>query len=176
MAPNELFKNQKTAVSIEDRGGGSALLRIDGILDEDTDLSKVLPAVEAILKPGQILDLDLDRMTRMNSTGLKSWLALMEKLSPAFNCRFFNVREIFIEQANMISLVFGQTGRLMDFYAPYYCTDCKIETSHLLKPDDVRFEKGVAVSPNLSCPKCGKRLEFGWFEEEFLGHVQGIRH
>src|SRR3712207_5341228 len=91
----------KIRIEMEQKGA-SAVFRPIGVIDEDVNFSVVLAQVT---KPGaNIRDakFDLGRVSRMNSCGVREWLLLLERLTPVVSLSFFNVCELFVEQANII--------------------------------------------------------------------------
>src|SRR6185437_6374731 len=107
-------------------------LRPVGLIDEDVNFSVVLDLLSDLKGAAKMIQFDLGHVTALNSCGVREWLLFMERLNGVINCAFINVTEVFIDQANMITNLFGRSANpILSFHAPYHCPQCNSETTML---------------------------------------------
>lgn len=89
------------------------LVHIEGSIDENfSQFSQSIP------DQGQLV-FNLDRLKSINSTGIREWIKLMQKLSKAA-VSFKNCPKIFIDQLNMVSGFIPPRSKILSFYVPYF--------------------------------------------------------
>src|SRR6202030_562177 len=104
-----LTQNTKTRLEL-DLVGNAATFRPIGVIDEDINFSIVISTMEQVGVDKYEFRFDLGHIDRINSCGVREWLLLMERLPPSARYSFLNVGELMVEQANMISGIFGRPG------------------------------------------------------------------
>jgi eukaryotic-like serine/threonine-protein kinase len=153
--------------------GERATVRPVGIVDEDIGFAVIFDTLRLLGVPLKSLVFDLGSIERMNSSGVREWLLLHEKMPKSIVCTFVNVSLAMIEQAGVIPGILGQKElAVLSFQAPYYCAGCKEDLSILLEVKDVVFDDGKPVAPAHSCPKCSSPLRFDWLEEEYFSFLK----
>lgn len=142
-------------------------LRVEliGAIDEDSDF-KELTGLEQ-----KLISFDFDKITMINSCGIREWIKFIEKLPSQCQIVYKNCPQIIIEQINMVHGFFRQGSTIESFYAPYYCEKCGKEAKIRVESEKVKNRK----APNTDCPHCGnENIEFDAIEAQyfsFLGKV-----
>lgn len=165
------------------RSVSEAELRVTGVIDEDINFSFVLAwlseAVEAAKRDNAVpitVGFDLTQITAMNSCGVREWLLFMERMPKACHVRITNANELIVEQANMITNIFGPVGTLvLRFQAPYHCEHCKRGEVATLEPSQVQFQGTTPIVPEARCSQCKRVMEFDSIAEEYFGFVRRDR-
>jgi hypothetical protein len=148
-------------------------LRPVGAIDEDINFSVVLELIGELGKTIQTVHFELGQIKSLNSCGVREWLLFIERLPGRLDTAFVDVNELFLEQANLISNLFGRkAGPVHSFQAPYHCDSCGEDVMLLLKPSHVKFEGELAQAPAAQCPKCGNALVFDSLEEEYFSFIR----
>jgi hypothetical protein len=144
-----------------------------GVIDEDVNFGVLLDAMEVLGVPLKSLVIDLGHVERLNSSGIREWLLLLEKLQPPLHVTLSNVNQLMIEQASIIPGVLGPAEWTIDsFQAPYFCQTCKSDHSVSMQPSQVKFPDGHPKPPGFTCPKCSNPLQFDWLEEEYFAFLK----
>ena len=174
-----LQENAKIRLELETEAA-EGIFRPVGIIDEDTNFSIALEQISTLAPKPQALHIDLSKVRRINSCGVREWILFMERLMTLTRCAFVQVNELMIEQANMVPSILGQKGTpVLSFYAPYHCTHCNKDVPVLLDPSQVEFRKqgtagGTPSIPHPDCPDCKKPMDFDWLAEEYFGFVKHL--
>lgn len=169
-----LYETSKLRLEME-TDGVSVIVRPVGTIDEDVNFSVVLDSLSRLGSALKLIQFDMSMITQMNSCGVREWLLFMERLPQNVRVVFLNANEIFIEQANMISNVLGKKGtQLVEFQAPYHCSQCNADYVMLIKPSQVKFEDGIPQPPAFKCAKCSTALNFDSIEEEYFGFIKRL--
>lgn len=170
-AVTNLAENKKLRFEIENNAG-TTIIRPVGTIDEEVNFA---PVTDAIKKIGEApIQFDLGQVNRINSCGVREWISFMNILAPLkINYSFMNVNELFVEQANMITNLFGKKKpKVLSFKAPYYCSKCQKDVSVLVRSEQILLEKDTIVAPENSCPTCKSKLEFDWPEEQYFSFLK----
>ena len=142
-------------------------LRVElvGAIDEDSDF-KELTGLEQ-----KLISFDFDKISMINSCGIREWIKFIEKLPAGCQIVYKNCPQIIIEQINMVHGFFREGSTIESFYAPYYCEKCGKEAKIHLRSEQVKNRK----APKIECPNCGSEdIEFDAIEAQyfsFLGKV-----
>lgn len=156
--------------------GGVLVVRLSGSLDEDSNLGPLLSLSQELGSAVQVIQFDLGHVSGLNSCGVREWLLLMEQLAPRRSCAFVNVNELFVEQANMISNLFGSARHpVLSFQAPYHCDQCNLEEIRVLDPTQLPMRGDSPVAPEFVCPRCAAPLKFDSLEAEYFEFVRRVR-
>ncbi len=174
-----LQENPKIRLELETKGV-EGVFRPIGIIDEDTNFSIALDRIQTLTPPPQALHIDLSRVRRINSCGVREWILFMERLMPLTRCAFVQVNELMIEQANMVPSILGKKGTpVLSFYAPYHCPHCSKDVPVLLHPGQVEFRGSPTAGdlpsiPQPDCPVCKNPMNFDWLAEEYFGFIRHL--
>lgn len=131
---------------------------IDGSTIPDPDLAGVAT-----------VELDLDGVRYLNSSGARLWLLWSKKLSNGCsNIMLEHVRPVFIRTLASIADFLPKGGKLRSVYVPYFCEGCNTNYDLLLTngKDFSRTAdpKKLEVS---KCPKCGQEAEIDALVESY---------
>lgn len=135
-----------------------------GAIDEDADF-KELGGLEQ-----KNISFDFDKITMINSCGIREWIKFLETISDKSNIVYRNCPQIIIEQINMVHGFFRKGASIESFYAPYFCENCNKENKVHLRSEQVKNRK----APKMECQTCGEDMDFDAIEAQyfsFLGKV-----
>lgn len=111
------------------------------------------------------VNIDLDKMTFINSIGVKNWVSLMTRLPPRTQVSLYNCPLVMINQVSMVKGFLPENGFVQSFKAPYHCDSCRAEEILLaIRGEDYEYasSNGGEVKVNLleekPCPKCGQEM------------------
>jgi hypothetical protein len=149
------------------------VISLHGIIDEDSKFEGLIERIKKLLPSLRHISFNLGNVNRINSCGIREWLLMIKVIQPLLPLKFYEVSEPIIEQVNMIAGFFGsekdsKSMPVVNFYAPYRCNQCRIETSVLLRPEEVPFAGEACSAPVRNCGKCKSVLEFQSLEDEYF--------
>jgi hypothetical protein len=138
-------------------------VRFSGVITEAADFSPVVKDAGT-----SNLILDLEGITRVNSSGVRLWILFIGELSKAARQLTLDRCSVaVVHQLNMVSNFKGKAA-VASFYAPYVCESCGAEKSRLLDvPADAK-----KLSEPVPCPSCGAGMEFDDLPDAYLGFQQ----
>lgn len=135
---------------------------ISGEIDEHADFSSFNKL------RGQKIYVDFSGVTRLNSSGVRSWIQTIMKNKIQLVLR--ECSPVVVEQYSLVPQFIGQDGKVESFFARYHCNACTHETlkrfqiGHNLSSSDpklpLNFEK--------PCPDCGDVLELDQSPDIYL--------
>jgi len=136
---------------------------ISGIIDENADFSQVLT------KNVPVLFLDFKKVERINSTGVRKWVNLIENLKDVelhyINCSFATA-----EQFSLVSDLITKKTFIESFEARYVCEKCNttevftLVVGYDIIPGQYSYNDG----PERMCAKCRSKLEFDHNPDSYL--------
>ena len=135
-----------------------------GAIDEDADFEELIGLEQ------KTINFDFDKLTMINSCGIREWIKFLEKIPEKTHIVYNSCPKIIIEQINMVHGFFRKGASINSFYAPYYCEKCGKENKVHLKSEQVNNRK----APKTECPNCGEAMDFDAIEAQyfsFLGKV-----
>ncbi len=139
---------------------------ISGEVDEYADFSTLVQAAS------QILYVNFARVTRLNSSGLRTWIQTITKNKIQLVLQ--ECSPVVVEQFAMIPDFIGKNGTVESFYARYQCVAC-------LQEELKRFQCGqnldladpmIAVELDKPCPKCGDAVELDQSPDVYLSFIK----
>jgi hypothetical protein len=139
--------------------GEDSYVRIEGLLDEELDVAKVIAS--RLTAP----IIDMDRVTRVTSAGIRKWTSLVPQISPFW---LINCRPAVVSALNIVRQ-FAAGGHVVSIYAPYLCVDCRHSFDEYM---DLRSAPADWQSPEVDCPACGKKATFDEIASEYFAYVQ----
>lgn len=143
--------------------GEAAVLTVSGLIDERF-------AGFGEVGTFRTMVINVSKMTRMTSFGVRQWIRAMDGLSKSNDDVYLlGCPTFFVDQLNMV-LNFGGTGKVLTAVAPYTCATCGAESGELL---DVLANRATLAKepPERECPKCGEILEFDETPESYFAFV-----
>ncbi len=127
---------------------------ISGIVDEYADFSEFARCAQ------KTLTVDFAEVTRMNSSGIRSWIQTIMKHKIKLVLR--NCSSVVVEQFSMIPEFVGKNGYVESFFVHYHCVSCDYELKKLFIPGrDILISEAPQAESRLPnpCPKCGDVVE-----------------
>jgi len=114
--------------------------------------------------------IDITKMTRMTSFGVRQWLNAMATLPKAVPIYLLGCPTFFVDQLNMV-LNFGGPAKVLTVVAPYTCTSCGVESGETI--DVLREGAGLVkgVVAHRECQRCGGLLEFDETLESYFAFL-----
>jgi anti-anti-sigma regulatory factor len=136
-------------------------LILGGEITEDTDLQPVVTK----LAPEVVVD--LERITRINSVGLREWLSFVRAVE-AEGKRLILERcaPPVVAQINMIANFTGANGSVRSVLAPYHCTSCGADQLQLIDLNAPNPE--AKLEESMKCPSCGDEMVFDDLPQSYL--------
>ncbi|HET6614015.1 MAG TPA: hypothetical protein VFG83_18575 [Kofleriaceae bacterium] len=141
------------------RHGSRVVVVMAGVIDENADLSP-LTSLDT-----DALELDLKDVQRVNSFGVRAWIAAMSQIPPSVTLELIHCPPAIVDQCNMVAGFLGH-GTLKSFYAMMTCSDCDIEKAELFDSKACRLAGGK-LSP-VACPSCGLPMVLDDIEDYYL--------
>jgi hypothetical protein len=139
------------------------IVDLTGAIDEDADFSKIKD-----LSGMKGYDFNFDKITSINSCGVREWTNFVSSLGSDCEIKYFNCRQIIIEQINMVHGFIPSNASIESFYAPYFCEDLDKEYKILLKASDVVDKK----APEVDCPDGAHEMEFDAIEGQYFNFIK----
>ena len=136
----------------------SVLYTLRGDVDENFTYKKI-PVIEA-----SKITLNLEGIRAFNSCGIREWVFFMREFNQHANLFFESCSIIMMDQFNVVPQTLGP-GKILSFYAPYYCPNCDEEVSHLLKVSEHVDDLTNKQAPEIKHEKCGTTMEFDALED-----------
>ena len=154
--------SQKLNIERKDESNAS-VIAVKGVIDEDAEFKTAF----ADLKPK--VSIDLEGVSFINSCGVREWVRAVQDFPKQAEVQFVKCAPRIVEQANYVANFTGR-GKIVSFFAPYYCPKCQKERSTLLKSAD--FKSGPpSKAPSQKCPACGSAMDFDDIEEEYFSFL-----
>lgn len=142
------------------RGDQKTRVALIGEITEEADFS----ALTNLGSPRLVVD--LSRITRINSSGLREWIEFVRACNQAgATLTLENCAPLVVNQLNMIWRFAGEGGSVSSVFAPYYCKHCDLEHQVLI---DLSRGPVDAPASSIPCPKCGQTAEFDDIREVYL--------
>ncbi|WNG50851.1 serine/threonine protein kinase [Archangium minus] len=141
-------------------------VRIAGIIDETFPLTSSSPDL------GGLIIVDLGRVERISSFGVRRWSEFVSKLPPeGLSLHVVNAPPVMVDQLNMVE-GFAGVSRVLSVLAPYTCRACGEDRLRLvdLQAEALLLAEGRA--PEHSCPVCAGKLEFAELPSEFFDYAR----
>lgn len=136
-----------------------------GAIDEDADFKELIGLEQ------KIVSFDFDKVSMINSCGIREWIKFLEKIPVKCTVVYNNCPQIIIEQINMVHGFFREGAVIKSFYAPYFCEKCNKESKVHLKTEQVKNRK----APKVACPNCGEaEMDFDAIEAQYFSFLGKI--
>jgi eukaryotic-like serine/threonine-protein kinase len=150
------------------RQGDQLVIILSGDLSERTNLDGVFENIT-----GGKLIINLKGIRRINSVGVRDWILCMNPLKNTCEIEFVECSRAVVAQLTSITN-FLTAGRIVSFYAPYYCDGCHKEIEVLLSPDEhfpTPGDREEPAAPGIACPGCGAPLKFNHDEDQYFSFL-----
>jgi len=132
-----------------------------GNINEDADFEKII----ALKMPEY--HFNFDQVAMINSCGIREWISLITKIGTQATIKYFNCRQIVVEQINVVHGFITDKSQIQTFYTPYYCDKCNLEKQVLVEVKSINNRK----APAIKCDKCSSKMEFDAIEEHYFSFI-----
>lgn len=139
--------------------GDVAVARLSGSLTQDGEVDALYSQLP---ESGKVI-VHLGGVTRINSTGVRSWMRLLNRLAERAEVELQECPPIFVAQMNMIR-GFTQGAEVVSVQAPFYCDLCAATAVEVL---DVR-DGAVPDLPLRRCEADGADMMFDSLPEIYF--------
>ncbi|NRD54712.1 protein kinase [Corallococcus exiguus] len=141
-------------------------IHIAGVIDETFPLTSSSPDLDGFII------VDLGRVERISSFGVRRWVEFVSKLPPGgLSLSVVNAPPVMVDQLNMVE-GFAGVSRVLSVLAPFACRACGKGRLRLV---DLRSEAPSLAEgrvPGHACPVCAGTLEFAEQPSEFFDYVR----
>ncbi len=111
---------------------------------------------------------------RINSCGVRDWVNWLSELEKK-EARFFFVEcsPAIMAQVNLVNNFVG-SGRILNFYAPYFCSSCDTDKMLLIETKDTLRETPF-TAPTCRCDQCDHTMEFDDIESSYFAFLGAMK-
>ncbi len=129
------------------------------------------------------VDLDIGKITYINSGGIRNWIVWMGDLSkkfPEVSFVFRQIPPIMVSQITNVDLFIPKKAKIKSVFIPFFCDHCGATATRLFEPEKY-FEQSktkeeiLALMCDMSCPQCSKPMEMDAFPEKYLACLEQHR-
>ncbi len=122
------------------------------------------------------LDMDVGKVTYINSGGIRNWILWMVQLSknfPAVDIVFRELPPILVSQITNVDSFIPKKSKIKSVFIPFFCDHCGATATRLFEPEKY-FEQSkskeeiLAKMCDMTCPQCAKPMEMDAFPEKYL--------
>lgn len=127
-------------------------------------IGETSPLFTTDIKAATALVLDLEKVTYMNSVGVKNWIQWTVQIKPTCELKMKNAPLMFVNQASTVRGFLPRHAVIESFAAPMICPECNTEKSFLMTVNTnykyaTPAEPSKMEAPNVKCPKCNADME-----------------
>jgi anti-anti-sigma regulatory factor len=145
--------SEMLVATVEQRRGGSNVIKLAGILDERNELSTLVEQVGT----GKVL-INLAGVERINSSGTRDWVDWLARLEKkGIQPELVACSPAVVAQLNLVKNFAGKSV-VKSFQVPYHCSACTRDK--LLLVTIAEFGNFPPVAPECACEQCGKLMTF----------------
>ena len=151
--------------------GDATLVSVSGLVDERFHGFGNVGSMKASGVELKTLVINVSKMTRMTSFGVRQWLNAMDALPKSITDLYLlGCPTFFVDQLNMV-LNFGGASKILTVVAPYTCPSCGVESGETIDVLAERASLTTGAVPEKVCARCGERLEFDETPESYFAFV-----
>ena len=121
---------------------------------------------------------DFDRVTHINSTGIKYWVQWVDKIQQEFsrlNFWMINCPKAIVDQINMVEGFLPVNATVRSFKVPYYCETCNADKMYtfVLGREYQKTDTGYTLTaPDYTCDKQDCEMEPDVVEKKYFRFLQ----
>lgn len=151
---------------IRKKENGGLVIRLEGIIDEDAQLTDIFDDIDSNLK------INLENIDRINSCGIREWVNTMDSISDNVQITLEDCSTCIVRQMNMITNFSGR-AKVISFIAPYYCEEhdkehnIKINVGSMVPATDGTFK-----APEIKMADCAEPLIFDDIEDKYFHFLE----
>lgn len=132
-------------------------------------ISEKTALYEHNLKNATEVVLNMEKVTFINSIGVKNWIIWTMSVPEKASITLLNCPFVIVSQASIVHGFLPVRARIQSFYAPFVCPDCGTEhVEKLIMGQHYHYvdsAKGRSVElPTINCPKCKAEMEADFIE------------
>ncbi len=142
------------------------LLEFEGDIDEDS----VFPEISRQNLP---IALDLDRVSQINSCGIREWIRWIKPLGKSTQFLLRNCPRVVIDQINTVSGFIPANTLIESFKVPYFCGACEKMTMPSFQTKEVVKSGDLLLPGTVPCADCKKDAEMDVIPERYFKFLQG---
>lgn len=134
-------------------------LILEGPISEKTTI------FEHPVKTATEIVLDMEKVTFINSIGVKNWINWSLNLPLTCKVSILKCPYVIVNQVNIVEGFLPRNGKIESFVAPYLCEECSFETNVMaIRGKDYDYatetsEKYIKLALEMPCPKCRAKME-----------------
>ncbi|WP_413560380.1 hypothetical protein [Bdellovibrio sp. HCB209] len=145
--------------------GSSYEMFLEGPISEKTAL------YDYNIKNATELILNLEKVTFINSIGVKNWINWTLKIPSQATITLIKCPFVIVNQVNIVHGFLPNRARVQSFFAPFICESCSTEKIELLEQNKhytyADFANPATVTlPELTCPKCSEIMAPDFMEKK----------
>lgn len=152
------------------REGDTLRVQLTGEINEEFGIGRFLE----LIGDHSCVVLDTRGISAINSSGVRNWLLLLEKLPTSCKIEYEAVSLALVEQANMI-LSFLRRGTIVSFMVPYFCYECQEPEAHAVSAQDPHLAGNDPRPPPVQCSRCGAAMDFDDDPREYFMFLKVAR-
>ena len=147
-------------------------------LEGEIQATGVLPQLD--MSGLKELDLDIGKITYINSGGIRNWLVWISELNKKFPSMEFVFRQIppiMVSQITNVDSFIPKKSKIKSIYIPFFCDHCGASATRLFDPQKYfeasnSKEEILAAMSEMACPKCSQNMEMDAFPEKYLACLE----
>ena len=141
---------------------GQVAVKVIGTIDEDASFSPINYA------GAKSLTVDFKAVEAINSCGVREWIRWLETVPQDIPVEYYNCPSIIVDQINMVGGFLRKGVRVMSFYIPYFCDNCKLQTNVLVTSGKDFNGPNMAAPDNVKCSNCNGPTEVDVMESKYF--------
>lgn len=145
---------------------------LEGPINENCDL------YDYDIRLAKELILDLEKVTFINSIGVKKWILWTVRIPPNCSVAILKSPFMIVSQINTVLGFIPKNTILESFNAPFICSDCTSDQYFLLKRGDHFNYQSSTSEPlfklpeNFTCKKCNSLMEPDFVPEKAFAFLK----
>jgi DNA-directed RNA polymerase subunit RPC12/RpoP len=142
---------------------GGSRVTMKGRIDDSAPISQLAETLA-----GNMVTIDTDGVTFVNSIGVREWMRLLRGLAArSVAVRLERVADVLLTQMNMIPDAKG-AATILSFHAQYVCNACGAEAAPVIDAIAHAALLSQLKAPQAACDECGAAMELGDYAERYL--------
>ena len=117
------------------------------------------------------VNVNLKNLQSINSTGIREWIKLMQKMKAA-KIHLFECPKAFIDQANMVKGFIPTNAKVMSFYVPYFNEKTETEKNVLFVLNE-HYSAGQLHPLKKVVDDAGEEMEIDIVEAKYFKFIKG---
>ncbi len=136
-------------------------LEFEGEIDEDSAFPKITDLEMPII-------LDLDKVSQLNSCGIREWIKWIKPLTKTAKFTFKNCPKVLIDQINTVNGFIPHGSIVESFKVPYFCGSCDQLTMQIFQTKEVIQQGNLLLPETVPCSHCNKNTEMDVIPERYF--------